>query len=327
MLRVAAPAKLNLDLRVGPPREDGYHPLVSWFVAISLADTLTFEASATPDVRLTCSDPALSCGDDNLVVKAAKAALGERAKDLGVQVHLEKRIPMGGGLGGGSSDAAATLRGVRNLLGLPLGRHELLRLAERLGSDVPFFVSGVDSAVCAGRGEAVYPVPLPPGRWWAVLVCPGAGVSTAEVYRRFDLMGSGHHLPPVEKAIERARAWSRRPAAAVMDELVNDLEPAAVQLAPWLDAVRQVAEQAVGAAFRMTGSGSTFFRLFDDERSARDAAGRLTRAFGIPASPRVGQATPSTAVSGNVRLHVVSVGGPPADAPDGQPARGPRPGR
>lgn len=327
MLRLAGPAKLNLDLRVGPPREDGYHPLVSWFVTISLADTLTFEASATPDVRLTCSDPALSCGDDNLVVKAARAALGDRINALGVQVHLEKRIPMGGGLGGGSSDAAATLRGVRNLFGLPLGRHELLRLAERLGSDVPFFVSGVDSAVCAGRGEAVYPVPLSPGRWWAVLLCPGAGVSTAEVYRRFDAMGGGQPLPPVEEAMERARAWSRQPASAVMDELVNDLEPAAVQLAPWLDSVRQVAENTVGGVFRMTGSGSTFFRLFDDERSAREAAGRLNSAFDVPTPPRGGQTTVAAHAPGAVRVHVVSVGGPPAGGPDGPPLRGQRPGR
>jgi 4-diphosphocytidyl-2-C-methyl-D-erythritol kinase len=200
-MRVLAPAKINLHLRVGRRSSDGFHPLLSWMCTVGLFDTLTIQPApdATRLVEMTCTDGSLPTDVSNLVIRAAEA-LARQARGSGeappearhasaariapVQIVLEKQIPIGGGLGGGSSDAAATLIALNRLWRTDCTSQQLLSIAATLGSDVPFFLFG-PSSICTGRGELVTPIAAPAARF-AVLILPGIAVSTAQVYRRFD---------------------------------------------------------------------------------------------------------------------------------------------
>lgn len=278
MPRVFAPAKLNLDLRVGKPRPDGFHPLVSWFVTTSLADELTFTPAQTPGIRLTCSDPTLTTSDDNLVVRAARAVLGQSLSTRGIDIHLTKRIPMGGGLGGGSSDAASTLLALRQFANPSPDDAELQKLAAELGSDVPFFLSAT-SAICTGRGEHIHPLP-PPAPRNALLVRPELHVATPAVYRAFDRLDLGRELPSAEDAVAYWRSVSHLASAELMEKLHNDLEAPAFDLVPALADLHLRLTRGLDRAVRMTGSGSVLFTLFDTLEQARSAA-RSVDAWGL----------------------------------------------
>ncbi len=200
-------------------------------------------------------------------------------------VHLTKRVPAGGGLGGGSSDAAHALMAVAKLWGVT-DPALLAAVAAGVGSDVPFFLYG-PSSVCRGRGEVVLPVAAPAVARHAVLVLPGIAMPTPAVYRQFDEMGLGS-----DTAGDLAEgAWTFLPAAELMTQLVNDLEPPAFALRPDLAELRSRLEQTLGRLVRMSGSGSTLFTLFDDPASAADAAARITagrvRALAVPLAPGI----------------------------------------
>src|SRR5262249_29021988 len=154
-LTAFAPAKINRELRVGRLRSDGYHEIFSRMVSIDLADRLTAETSDS--LELVCDVPSVPSGDDNLVVKAARLLAESAGVPARARLILEKRVPMGGGLGGGSADAAIALRLLARLWGLPEDTSRLASIAARLGSDVPFFLSGGEAEV-TGRGEAVRPI-------------------------------------------------------------------------------------------------------------------------------------------------------------------------
>jgi 4-diphosphocytidyl-2-C-methyl-D-erythritol kinase len=258
------PAKINLHLRVGPARADGFHPLLTWMTTVGLYDRLTATRTGGTEVSMTCDDPSLPVDGTNLVVRAARA-LGV----TGVRLHLEKSIPHGGGLGGGSSDAASVLVRLNELFELGHGTDRLAELAGMLGSDVPFFLFG-PSSICRGRGEIVRPVPKPARARWALLILPGIPVPTPAVYRQFDQMKLG---ADVEAEPDWA-ALAQMPAEFLLHELVNDLEPPAFALRPELGRLRQECEDAIGRTVRMSGSGSTLFSLFDQETDAADL--RLT---------------------------------------------------
>ena len=201
-LRLRAPAKLNLYLRVLGKRPDGYHEIETLFERIDLADELTIEPH--PDqLLLTCDAPELSCGEDNLILKAARLLQQVGGTHQGARLHLIKRIPIAAGLGGGSSDAAATLLGLNRLWGLGLTPSRLRELGASLGSDVPFFLADAPWAIGRGRGEVcepldlprlqrsslgangepVEPEPLPGGLSLAhVLVVPNIRLSTKDIY-------------------------------------------------------------------------------------------------------------------------------------------------
>jgi len=252
-MRVLAPAKINLHLRVGPPRADGFHPLLTWMCTVGLYDELDIEP-AERGIDFHCDDPKIPGDESNLVVKAAKAA-GAAAK-----IRLFKRIPAGGGLAGGSSDAASTL--------MTLGRANVERIAAQLGSDIVFFLRG-NSAVCTGRGETVRPID-PPACGWAVLILPPFGMPTPAVYRKFDDMNLGR-----TQAIEAQPdwfAWTQLSAEKLLPHLVNDLEPPAFALNPELGRMREEWERRLGRPVRMSGSGSTLFTLFDTHVEANAAA-------------------------------------------------------
>ena len=188
MLRLLAPAKLNLSLRVVGKRPDGYHELETFFERIDLADELTFTPQSH-GMTVTCDDPSLDCGPENLVTKAAAMVQETCGVQQGIAIHLIKRIPIASGLGGGSSDAATTLIGLRQLWDVRLSHPQLLELASRLGSDVPFFLEEAAFAIGRGRGDQCEPLDGALPTLWHVVVVPPARLSTKDVYRGFDGRG------------------------------------------------------------------------------------------------------------------------------------------
>ena len=297
-IRLAVPAKINLFLRVGPLAADGFHPLASWMVTVGMFDELRLTSGDSPDAEagdrgehadapaglvLRCDDRAVPTDGRNLVAKAVSAlaaaspAAAERLRERGVTADLMKRIPSGGGLGGGSADAAAALVGLDRLWNLALPLDQLAALGASVGSDVAVFVHALNGPVgggsywCEGRGERVSPLPAPAPRA-ALLILPPLPVSTPAVYRRFDKLA--RPTPPAPSPSTVA-AWSRLPALDLLNLLENDLEPPAFALAPSLATLRDQAERTLGRPVRMSGSGSTLFTLYDGRPEAEAAATML----------------------------------------------------
>ena len=263
---VDCPPKVNLYLRIVRRREDGFHELETVFQSVDGGDTLS--AAPGEALALTCDEPEVPTDDRNLVLRAA-LKLRERypeAADLGAALHLEKRVPIGSGMGGGSADAAGALVLLSRLWGLSLTVGELHAMAAELGSDVPFFLTP-GTALARGRGEVLKPLPTAP--LWLVLVRPPVAVSTPWAYGQWrPEQCSG---PNVE---EFADTLASGDAAAVAAALRNDLEPGVAAGVPEIAAAREwlLAHGALGA--RMTGSGSVVFGVAADEGHAREIAGR-----------------------------------------------------
>ena len=293
-MRVLSPAKINLHLRVGPVQTDGFHPLVSWMTTVGLFDTLDLTPDSTDNVVLECGDPSLPTDGLNLVVRAAEALQAATGVSQGVNIRLEKSIPAGGGLGGGSGNAATTLVALNGLWNLGLSIDRLSAIAATLGSDVPFFLQA-PSALCSGRGEIVKSVDPPTGMW-VVLILPAMAMPTPAVYRQLDAM----RLAADTNALAHAdwdgpidiEHWRTLPAEALLKELKNDLEAPAFALRPDLNDLRQRIEQRIGRPVRMSGSGSTLFTLYDARDLAESMAEKVrhefsVRAVNVPLAARV----------------------------------------
>ncbi|HRK32084.1 MAG TPA: 4-(cytidine 5'-diphospho)-2-C-methyl-D-erythritol kinase [Tepidisphaeraceae bacterium] len=300
-LELLAPAKVNLVLRVGPVEPNGFHPLASWMCTVALFDKLTVARSSQPGVSFRCDDPAMPTGTANLVVRAANrlmneaslhqacaAEAGGASSISGVSISLEKRIPPAAGLGGGSSDAAATLVAINQLLEHQLSRARLVEEAAALGSDVPFFFAA-PSAWCTGRGEKTLPLAPPRVAQWVMLAFPSFGLSTAAVYRRLDelrtngssALNSLEYLqPPVDLS-----EYPDLPARSLLGRLQNDLETPAFDLRPELGDLRQSIERKIDRPVRMSGSGSTLFSLFDTEAEAVATSAAVNEHFGVRVLP------------------------------------------
>ena len=193
-MQLSAPAKINLSFRIKGRRADGFHEIETLMAPISLADRITIErAGDDGEIRFSCDDPSLPAGDDNLVVRAAKLFRQRAGITSGITIALEKKIPHGAGLGGGSSDAASILLGLNELFDAGLDQTELLELAAQLGSDVPFFVVR-SAAVCRGRGEIVTPISLGT-KLHLVLLKPDFGVPTPWAYSKWK---ASRELPGVD---------------------------------------------------------------------------------------------------------------------------------
>jgi 4-diphosphocytidyl-2-C-methyl-D-erythritol kinase len=260
-------AKVNLGLQVTGRRDDGLHDLRSVLHTIDLHDTLEYRPAAGLSLRVTCEGMASGTGPadgpDNLVLRAAAAAGLE-----GGEFTLTKRIPAGAGLGGGSSDAAATLLAVRP--DLEMG--ELHRIAAGLGSDVPFFLYG-GACLALGRGDEIYPLPEQTDLHLA-LAFPGHSLSTPEVYRAWDDSLTSDRNPG---RVNDFAAWSGAGGDGIPG-IANDLEEAAIRIRPSLKDLRSTLERSGARAVAMTGSGSAFFGIFDDARSAKEGARRVGEA-------------------------------------------------
>ncbi|MCY2925120.1 MAG: 4-(cytidine 5'-diphospho)-2-C-methyl-D-erythritol kinase, partial [Planctomycetota bacterium] len=248
---MSAPAKINLNLLVAPPRSDGFHPLDSYVARIDLFDTV--ELSPRRDGRITLACLGADCGpvESNLAYRAA-VALAKFAPRGGVDIRLTKRIPPGAGLGGGSSDAATVLAGLNRLWNLAIEPGELSAIAATLGSDVPLFLAP-PAARMTGRGEILRPVTCFP--FHAILCLPGLHVPTPAVFGRFDAL-------PHQPIAQLDEALLAGPPSAWRDRLVNQLAPAAHDVCPALDAWHD-ALAATRLPVCLSGSGSAMFILFD----------------------------------------------------------------
>lgn len=263
-IRIQTPAKVNLFLEILGKRADGYHEICTFFVAVGLCDHLEFEEGATGDIQLSCDDPAVPVDEANLIVRAAQLLRDRSGIERGAVIRLAKRIPMQAGLGGGSSDAAAALVGLRKLWRLALSDQELEQLAAQLGSDVPFFLNG-PSAWGLGRGEILKPARLPTTLHF-VLVCPPRGLSTAEVYRHSRVPEVPISPEPMRRAVQQGDV------EAIAAHLHNRLQEAAEMLAPEVRIMRQVFERLNPLGHGMSGSGSSYFALCRDAAEAGSLA-------------------------------------------------------
>ncbi len=264
---VRAPAKLNLTLRVLGRRPDGYHDLESVVAMLDWADRLTFRPS--DGLTLVSRGLPVPLGEENLVVRAARALGAAARPGRGARIDLEKVVPPGRGLGGGSADAAATLVGLAALWELDIAGEELAGLGAEVGSDVPVFFAS-PMAVLRGRGERVEPVDARPG-WWALVAWPDYGNSTARVYQAFDAAGPAPAEGPARGRPEATDILSALagPAEAAGRFLVNDLEKAAASVRLKNLDLRRVLERSGARAVGMTGSGSAYFALAETETQAR----------------------------------------------------------
>ncbi len=257
-VRVSAPAKINLCLAVGGVREDGFHPLATVYQAVALYDEVVLRPSAT--TGLTVSGDGVDVSDvptdeSNLVLRAVALLADHHGRELGVSVHVRKRIPVAGGLAGGSTDAAAALVGADALFDLHTGREELLELGARLGSDVPFCILG-GTAMGSGRGELVTPV-MTSGEYWWVVVPDAAGLSTPAVYREFDRLGAGTAIPAPEVPDELLAALRAGDAGRLGMALENDLQPAALSFRPDLGDLLHAGLESSAHGALVSGSGPT----------------------------------------------------------------------
>ena len=265
-LVIRSPAKINWTLRVLGRRDDGFHEIESLVSAVSLYDELAFSFRDDTGFVLTCDDPTIPTDERNLISRAVAIARPEAAEPRGLTCHLSKRIPVGGGLGGGSSNGAAALVALNQLWSLNWSREQLMSAAARLGSDVPFFILG-GTAVIAGRGERVSTASLP-WQGWIVLMMPGFSVSTAEVYRAWQPTRDFEPSGAIGEGLSAVK-W--------MQKAYNMLEEPAMAVCPALRGLVRQAMELVDRPVRISGSGATFFTAYDTEQEARDAAERLSR--------------------------------------------------
>lgn len=266
MIAVSSPAKVNLHLRVLRRRPDGYHDIATLMQKISLQDAMVFSPREEGIVIKCPGFPGLE-NENNIVYRAVKALFAATGYQAGVEIVLQKAIPIGAGLGGGSSNAATTLVTLNDLLHLGLSREELMKLGARLGADVPFFIYG-NRAWAFGIGDRLEPADsLPP--LWFVLVNPCFELSTARVYQGLNLTLTNQII---NYSIPRFSTITD-----VVEGLQNDLEKVSLALYPVL---QELKDRLMGVGARgalMSGSGPTVYGVFDREREALQAADILKK--------------------------------------------------
>ncbi len=265
---VFAPAKINLVLRILGRRPDGYHNLWSLMLTLQLEDELALSLSDSHStIILRCDEPALKTDPSNLVYRAAATVLEVSGRTIGLDMALAKRIPMGAGLGGGSSDAAATMAGLNRLLTLGWSTEKMARIGQTLGSDVPFFFFS-PSAIVEGRGEKVAPVRIK-GNRWVVLINPGFPVETKWAYQQLSVNRTGVQ-PLSDMHVELGKAcefsWEE-----VLQAAENDFEATVFKAYPALHQIKRRLLAAGAEAALLSGSGATVFGVFRDEMTARRA--------------------------------------------------------
>lgn len=264
-ITVQAPAKINLGLHIVGRRPDGYHEIDTVFQKISLCDTLRITLRGS-GISLTCSAPEIPSGPENLAHRAAEVLLQHAGTRCGVSIHLEKSIPAGAGLGGGSSDAAAVLRGLSVLLQTGLSHAHLADIGLSLGADVPFFLTDYSTAHATGIGEILRPlhcaVPL-----WFVVVYPGFSVSTSWAYRsvsKYKLLTNRTKKFSVGDSIVDVQA--------VCTLLKNDFEEVVIPAHSEIAAVKSALQKAGARGCLLSGSGSSVYGIFETQGACSQAA-------------------------------------------------------
>jgi 4-diphosphocytidyl-2-C-methyl-D-erythritol kinase len=265
-INVPAYAKVNLGLRVHGRRPDGYHEIGTVFQTVTIRDTLTFQATNDGNLSLSCSDPDLPTDESNLVLRAASALREHFGVSRGARVVLEKVIPAGGGLGGGSSDAAVTLAALATLWEVGADVSELAEIGSRLGADVPFFLAG-GTALGTGTGADIRPLEDAP-KMHLVVVTPGVHVSTAEAYKSLGAPALTKVEPLVNLSVSRTEADFPDSLCGVWS---NDFEAVVVRLYPEIGRAREALEAEGPARVMLSGSGSSVFGVFENEGEAARA--------------------------------------------------------
>ena len=260
-MKLVSPAKVNLHLKILGKRPDGFHEIETLMVPVTLADEITIERGDKPGIDLTCDNPQVPTGSENLIVRAAELFFEETGTSLGLRIHVLKRIPMGAGLGGGSSNAATVLVALNEFTESRLSIPQLETLAARIGSDVAWFIRG-QAAICRGRGELIGPkMDVPP--WPILLLKPPFGVPTPWAYQ----------------------AWAKNQQSMPQNvdgiTLTNDLEAPVFHKYVLLPAIKNwlLAQEGVRAA-AMSGSGSTMFAVLTSPSLANRIADSARAAFG-----------------------------------------------
>jgi 4-diphosphocytidyl-2-C-methyl-D-erythritol kinase len=293
MLSVPAPAKLNLHLRIGNRRPDGFHDIESLFLALAFGDTLYFETTPVPlsleiDMKWQTSPQAAIPLEKNIITKAVSLFRSRTGSDAGLKITVEKRIPLGGGLGGGSSDAAATLLALNRLFPR-LDAAALVEIGAVLGSDVPFFLHGTEAAWVSGRGEHIQPLELPESvrSLSLVLVNPGFSSDTAAAFRLLDLWRASYTLSASPSPAMVRKAFSAPPHTW---PFTNDFLPV------FSDDTESIAPSGTGTVYQevlsslresgadfagLSGSGSTCFGVFSGNTQAESAREALLRRWPI----------------------------------------------
>lgn len=277
-LRLRAFAKVNAGLKILGKRADGYHEIRTIYQTIGLYDRIKISLTLTDGVALKCSDPALPCDRGNLAYRAGEAWKEKTRFKGGIQIDLTKRIPRGAGLGGGSSDAAATLLGLERLTGNRLGHADRLRLASALGSDVPLFLLGGRVLGC-GRGEEVYPLEELPARR-CLVAHPGFPISTAEAYSQAGGDAARLTSPPENRKVNGFGVWSQFPWNN-WGPAENDFEAFVFAKWPELARVKRQFIRAGAETASLTGSGSAIYALFVSARQLNQAAKSVPRGWSI----------------------------------------------
>jgi len=271
--------KVNLLLNILGRRPDGFHELETVMHPVPVFDRLSF-SKKSPGIELICSEPALPTDSHNLVYRAAAAFLEAAKITEGVRIHLEKKIPLAAGLGGGSGNAATTLLGLNELFGHPVDSRQLQTIAAGLGSDVPFFLQD-QPALATGRGEKIQPLAAFGAlRGMAfLLVHPGFGIATAWAYQQLRRFPEALNGQPGRAArlVSVLQSASLKSAAA---EFYNSLEAPALYKYPLLAIFQDFMRENGAIATLMSGSGSTTFAILDDRPSAESLAEKFKAKFG-----------------------------------------------
>ncbi|WP_415952749.1 4-(cytidine 5'-diphospho)-2-C-methyl-D-erythritol kinase [Streptomyces sp. KLOTTS4A1] len=284
-ITVRVPAKVNVQLGVGPARPDGFHDLANVFLAVGLYDEVT--ATPAAELKITCAGPdahQVPLDHSNLAARAALALAERHGISPDVHLHIDKDIPVAGGMAGGSADGAGALLACAELWGTGSSRSELLDLCADLGSDVPFSLLG-GAALGTGRGELLEPLPVGGVFHWVFALADG-GLSTPAVYAEFDRLAAGRKVPSPVASPALLAALREGDATALAAHLANDLQPAALSLFPALSSTLSTGTEAGALAALVSGSGPTTAFLADSAQSAESVAAAL-RASGTCRAVRV----------------------------------------
>lgn len=260
LLTLKSFAKINWHLQIVGRRDDGFHELCTIFQTVSLHDTLTFKESEK--LVLTCDDPKIPTGESNLVIKSARILQERFSIEKGAEIHLEKRIPAPGGLGGGSSNAAVTLLGLIKLWNLKLSIEELCEIGAKLGSDVPFFLYG-GTAIGTGRGTQIEPVE-DITESCLLIVTPGVDVPTREAFARIN----APRLTNIEpKSILKICRNEAEKLKLRQFELINDFEASVFAIEPEIEKVKQILLETGAKQALLSGSGASVFAVFENKET------------------------------------------------------------
>jgi len=267
-IEILSPAKVNIFLKITGKRDNGYHELLTVFVPVALYDKLKITKSEN-GLEVYCSGRELPEGQNNLVNRAAASFFKKTGIKKGVKITLIKKIPVSSGLGGGSSDAATTLKGLNQLWSNPLSKEDLERLALSLGADVPFFLLQ-RPAIAGGIGEILQPIENFPSFWY-VIVSPDLMVSTAWAYERTKLKLTNNGNRDIVDSFKKG-------IFNIPDLLFNDLEGVTLVKYPFLCSIKDSLLQLGALGALMTGSGPSIFSIFDSVKKAREA-GKILESY------------------------------------------------